>query len=72
MKWIEVTDIDDYSLVFVNLDNVERINGSTIYFKTSYRVSGSALWFSSDLSEEWIDCKETYDQLKAKILEAGE
>lgn len=53
--FIEVTSTSN-SKILVNINEVQDIIKSTIYFKTK---------------GDFINCKETYDEIKNKLAQAG-
>lgn len=56
--FIEVTDSDGEKIL-VNTDHVEMIMGNTVYF---------AFNIPDGVEHDYIECKETYDEIKEMIF----
>ena len=59
--FIEVTDTKTNEPCLINIDWIEEVDGNNIYFAFST---------PSSIAQDYIQCKESYEEIKQKIKEA--
>lgn len=59
--FIEVTSTKSNTKYLVNINWIEEIHDNAIYLAFNY---------PNEISQEYIKCEETYEEIKRKIVEA--